>query len=81
MFTSANKNNSFNISGNTILSLKKSISLAISNLDQVRKMVSSYKVTVRCKDSAVLDVEERLAEVKLFFSFCSYVSQPRGRWR
>ena len=29
----------------------------------------SFKVTVRCKDSAVLDVEQRLAEVKSFFHF------------
>ena len=29
----------------------------------------SFKVTVRCKDSAVLDVEQRLAEVKSFSHF------------
>ncbi len=35
----------------------------------------SFKVTVRCKDSAVLDVEQRLAEVKSFSPFvCICVS-------
>ena len=29
----------------------------------------SFKVTVRCKDSAVLDLEQRLAEVKSFSHF------------
>ena len=29
----------------------------------------SFKVTVRCKDSAVLDVEQQLAEVKSFSHF------------
>ena len=38
----------------------------------------SFKVTVRCKDSAVLDVEQRLAEVKSFLILFICVSTKGG---
>ena len=38
----------------------------------------SFKVTVRCKDSAVLDVEQRLAEVKSFSHFVHICVSTKG---